>query len=107
MAQKWLVLEEEKTVHVVPDTDILPHGKDTGNNEVSLSDTDCPCKPKVSFEKEKTIIIHNSFMDMAKIENIINNSNLCLRCGIDKDLIKKEKIECNVWGRNYKKHMYK
>lgn len=63
--------------------------------------------PRISFKNEKTRIIHNSFIDKAKIENSINNTNYCLRCGIDRNFIKREKISCMVWGRNYKRHFYK
>ncbi len=35
------------------------------------------------------------------------NKNICYRCGIHKSFINKEKIECSVWGKSYKKHIYK
>jgi ribosomal protein L37E len=31
----------------------------------------------------------------------------CLRCGMDKKEIRKEKHPCCVYGRNYKTHLYK
>lgn len=31
----------------------------------------------------------------------------CYRCGIEKKEIRKEKIPCSAYGRNYNTHLYK
>jgi len=32
---------------------------------------------------------------------------ICLRCGVDKKIAKREALLCNVYGTTYKKHLYK
>jgi hypothetical protein len=44
----------------------------------------------------------------AKLQKLISNQEICLRCGIDKRLVKKEGSNgCKSWGKYYKKHIYK
>lgn len=66
--QKWLTLDDEECVHVVPDFDSKPHGFPKGKGKAVLSDMDCPCKPKIDFSGSKPIIVHNSFIDQEAIE---------------------------------------
>jgi len=65
--QRWLVLEDDDCIHVVPETDSKPHGfpKD---GIAKLCDLDCPCKPKVNMGGRKPTVTHNSFDDMNRIE---------------------------------------
>ena len=60
---KWLVLEEADGVrHVLPETDTEPHSTQTEGEKRELANSDCPCKPKTSYEDTLTVI-HNSFQD--------------------------------------------
>lgn len=107
--QRWHVFEESNCIHVLPSPDSKPHriwnGKD---KEVVIADLNCPCKPKIDFSHTKPLIIHHSFENMEMINKSMNEeSDFCLRCGFDKKFIKKEKSLCSVWGKSYKKHMYK
>lgn len=59
---KWLVLEDDDCVHVVPESDIKPHGHvKQGELKAILSDMDCPCRPKLDLSNQKALIVHNSF----------------------------------------------
>ena len=43
-----------------------------------------------------------------ELQEMIDNQEICLRCGIDKKLVKKEgNIGCSSLGKYYKKHIYK
>lgn len=44
---------------------------------------------------------------MARLVEYKSNQIHCLRCGIDKKDIRKEKLICKVYGTIYKKHLYK
>lgn len=67
--QKWLIFDEESCVIIVPNFDSKPHGqtKDT-DGKLLLAGFDCPCKPKMSWNGEKPMIIHNSFFDKERID---------------------------------------
>lgn len=65
---KWLILEDEDCIHVVPESDIKPHGFPKGNS-AELADADCPCKPELDFSRDKPMVTHNSFRDAEKIKN--------------------------------------
>lgn len=73
--QKWLVYTEEETgyIHIVPDTDIAPHGYPNKENKAELEDFMCPCKPQVKNDDGIITIIHNSFEDAQRIEESIRN----------------------------------
>lgn len=103
---KWLVLEDDDCVHVVPETDVRPHGYPKKGN-AKLSNIDCPCKPRIDFSNEKPRVVHNLFEDMVRIEQSMTGEKICLRCGFAQSFIRSEKASCSVWGKNYKKHLYK
>lgn len=42
-----------------------------------------------------------------KIIGYAKKGTYCLRCGMKKIDIKKEKFECSIYGTYYKKHIYK
>ena len=43
-----------------------------------------------------------------ELKKMIDNQEICLRCGISKKLVKKEgSIGCSSWGTYYKRHIYK
>lgn len=42
-----------------------------------------------------------------ELQNMIDNQEICLRCGLDRKVIKKEHISCKVYGKVYKTHIYK
>lgn len=44
---------------------------------------------------------------MKALVEMKNKEKCCLRCGAEKEQIKKEKLKCNVYGINYRKHLYK
>lgn len=76
---QWMVLEGDDFIHVMPVTDILPHGKKITNREYYLT-ADCPCKPRVEqgevrdgrfFKFDKPIVTHNSFEDNERIDAVI------------------------------------
>lgn len=58
---EWLVLEDDSCIHVIPETDIKPHGFSEDGKSAEVSDMDCPCKPRVDFGGRKPMIVHNSF----------------------------------------------
>ncbi len=70
--QKWLVLDDDDCIHVVPDFDIKPHGYPKIKKKTRLADLDCPCKPEIYFKQEKTIIIHKSFQQQERIDKSMN-----------------------------------
>ena len=64
-----MLLEDDEAWHILPDFDIKCHGFLEGNKtQATLADTNCPCKPKLSFINEKPLVTHNSFIDMEAIE---------------------------------------
>lgn len=68
--QKWLILDGGGGWQIiVPNIDDKPHGFPKGD-KAKLSDWDCPCKPKIDWIDK--IIIHNSFIDMERIEKSLN-----------------------------------
>lgn len=75
MEQKknWTVLEDKNVIHVLPNMDIKPHGFSKDGKSAVVSDFDCPCKPKINASGKKPLIVHNSFEDMKKIDDSINN----------------------------------
>ena len=42
-----------------------------------------------------------------ELQEMIDNQEICLRCGMDRKVIKKERVVCNVYGKVYKTHIYK
>jgi transcription elongation factor Elf1 len=43
-----------------------------------------------------------------ELKRQLDNHEICLRCGTEKKLVKKEgSIGCSVYGTHYKKHIYK
>lgn len=43
-----------------------------------------------------------------ELQKMIDNQEICLRCGIEKKLVKQEgSVGCKSWGKYYKKHIYK
>jgi hypothetical protein len=69
---KWIVIHGPNCVHVIPETDVLPHGYTGGKKSWRLADLDCPCRPNVDFAGEKPIIVHHSFLDKKKIDDSMN-----------------------------------
>ena len=69
--QKWTVIEDESIIHVVPASDINPHGFPKNSTHADLADFDCPCKPKIDAGGKKPIVVHNSFEDQEKIDKSI------------------------------------
>lgn len=57
---KWITFEEGIFIHVMPETDKLPHSLDLSGDKRELATVDCPCKPKIEAG-EQPMIIHNSF----------------------------------------------
>jgi hypothetical protein len=71
---KWVVLEDDDCVHVLPETDIKPHGfPNTEGTKADLSDTDCPCKPNIDFSGTKPIVVHKSFEDTERVNKAIQS----------------------------------
>lgn len=71
---KWAVLEDDLVIHVVPETDIKPHGIRKGNElSVEVADMNCPCKPKIDMSREKTLVVHNSFEDTEFLDKLLAN----------------------------------
>lgn len=69
---KWAVLDDDHVVHVIPESDIKPHGIRTGDElKVEVADINCPCNPKIDFRNEKVLIIHNSFEDKQFLDDLI------------------------------------
>lgn len=68
--QKWLTLQDEGWVVVIPDTDTQPHSTDRKKKERELAGIDCPCKPKIDVGAQ--MIVHNSFQDLERLENAMN-----------------------------------
>lgn len=71
---KWLVMEEDDCRHIVPETDILPHGF-VVDGKGELAGENCPCKPRMDSDSEKLIIIHNSFEQQKKIDESMEKIN--------------------------------
>lgn len=43
-----------------------------------------------------------------ELQKMIDNQEICLRCGIEKKLVKKDgSTGCKSWGKCYPKHIYK
>lgn len=57
----WLVLEDDNCIHVVPESDIQPHGYPDNKDSAELEGVMCPCKPTVIQENGRITVIHNSF----------------------------------------------
>lgn len=77
---KWLVLEDEGFLHIMPATDILPHGKRINDKLYELT-ADCPCNPEVKAGDERgifemPIVTHNSFEDEARIQEVMKKNGL-------------------------------
>ncbi len=66
--KKWQVIDDGEIIHVVPDTDIAPHGFPVGG-VADLADMDCPCSPRIDASSKKLLVIHNSFEDQKMIED--------------------------------------
>ena len=76
--QKWLVLEEDKYIHIVPDFDTRPHANVLTpiEGKFELSADDCSCNPEIVTEDEegeykKPVIIHNSFFVAEQVDKNI------------------------------------
>lgn len=69
---RWIVAEENNCVHVLPETDTMPHGFPK-ENVAEISDLNCPCKPKVDFSGKKPMIVHNSFEQSKIIDEAMSN----------------------------------
>ncbi len=72
---QWAVMDVDGIIHVVPTTDILPHGKRITDTEYELS-ADCACQPRIETEYDEerlvgTMVVHNSFEDMERIKRTI------------------------------------
>jgi hypothetical protein len=74
---KWLVLDDDKYTHIVPETDVAPHGYTIDNKECELEGVLCPCNPKVRYENEKIIVIHNSFKEMEAVQLALKSIIIC------------------------------
>lgn len=72
---KWAIVEDEECVHIVPETDIKPHGFIIKGNKGELADMDCPCNPRVDFSGMKPLVIHNSFEYKDLIEKSMNSTS--------------------------------
>lgn len=79
--QRWNMYDADGVILIIPDWDIKPHcdiPEDEIRNlikkkkKVYLSDSTCPCNPKVSMDGGKTMIVHNSFRDMLMVEESMN-----------------------------------
>lgn len=68
MKQKWLRLDADDGWQVViPDFDSKPHANvKIEEGRMELAWIDCPCKPKINIGDK--MVVHNSFIDMAKID---------------------------------------
>jgi len=42
-----------------------------------------------------------------KVDRHPKKGTYCLRCGMDKKDIRREKHICNSWGKSYERHLYK
>lgn len=69
--QKWLVIEgQDDWQIIIPDFDSKPHAdmtkkpKRSGKREVAW--LNCPCNPEIDYLSKR--IIHNSFIDKARID---------------------------------------
>ncbi len=74
---KWVVCEEKLLVHVLPETDILPHGVKITDSRYELSHI-CGCNPKIKAidrkgrEYIKPVVIHNSFEQNKFLDEVIS-----------------------------------
>lgn len=69
---KWAVLDDDEVVHVIPESDIKPHGIRKDNElKVEVADINCPCNPKIDFRGEKVLVVHNSFEDIQFLDSLI------------------------------------
>ncbi len=76
---KWMRLEAEGEIfcHIIPETDIKPHGTKVTEEKYELG-TVCSCNPKIEFYNTKgeqyikPIIIHNSFEQEKYLDEVIN-----------------------------------
>lgn len=77
--QKWLQIVEDDYILVMPDFDDRPHADISAEEakelikldkevKLDLAYINCPCKPKINWEGEKPIIIHNSFIDQKRVD---------------------------------------
>jgi hypothetical protein len=70
-SQKWLRIEEDNWTVIIPDFDSKPHSADTTKRKKKgLAWLNCPCEPTVQYLVQ--VIIHNSFIDLEKIEKSVN-----------------------------------
>ena len=69
----WLVLEDDDCTHIVPESDIQPHGYPSKEGKAELEGILCPCKPKVKQENGRIIVIHNSFEQQLAVKNSLLN----------------------------------
>lgn len=76
---KWITLEDDTCVIVMPETDIKPHGFRKGDEKsVELAGMNCPCNPRMITGTalgpyKKPMIVHNSFEDSKAIDEAIKN----------------------------------
>lgn len=73
--QKWLRIDVEDGWQVIiPDFDSKPHANiKIKEAEMELAWLDCPCKPKIDVGDQ--IIVHNSFIDMERINKSMDAFN--------------------------------
>jgi hypothetical protein len=72
--QKWIVLDADGWKVVIPETDIRPHSTETDGTEREIAFSECPCKPKVSYQD--LMIVHNSFEDEEAIDKQMEDLGL-------------------------------
>jgi hypothetical protein len=70
--QRWLVLQDSGWKIVIPETDSKAHeNSQDKKKKIAIAGLTCPCKPKIYWVDK--ILVHNSFMDMEKINDSIVN----------------------------------
>ena len=77
---RWLVAEEDNAVHVIPETDVLPHSTQTEGDKREIADIHCPCKPRIATgDKDglylKPEVIHNSFQDAQFLDEFLKEKS--------------------------------
>lgn len=71
-AQKWLRLDMKGGWQIiVPEIDIEPHGFPEKTEDTELAGLNCPCKPEVTVGGK--MIIHNSFLDIKRIDEAMKS----------------------------------
>jgi len=42
-----------------------------------------------------------------ELQKLIDNKEICLRCGMDRKVIRRDNADCIVYNKYYPKHIYK